>query len=115
MKIQIKPVSINVCWQGKRFKTKAYTAYEKEMSYLLPPKLAIPKVKITMRITFGLSSKNADIDNCVKPLLDILQKKYDFNDKKIYKLLIDKEDVKKGEEYISFKIKKYERKRISHI
>ena len=36
-RIEIKPLSVNECWQGKRFKTKAYTAYEKELLYRLSP------------------------------------------------------------------------------
>ena len=59
-------------------------------------------------INVGLSSKNADIDNIAKPFIDILQKKYGFNDKNIYKLVLEKFIVKKGEEFIEFKMEKYE-------
>jgi Holliday junction resolvase RusA-like endonuclease len=103
MKINIKPLSVNQVWQGKRFKTKAYKDYETELLYLLP-KVRIPKGKIRMELEYGLSSKNADIDNPTKPLLDILSKKYGFNDKMIYQLNIKKVDVKKGEEYIKIKL-----------
>ena len=102
-KIKIKPLSVNDCWQGRRFKTKAYNDYEKELFYLLPKKLKIPKgKKLKLRIWWGFSSKASDIDNPVKPLLDILQKKYGFNDKSIYQMVVEKEDVGKGEEYIIF-------------
>lgn len=60
--------------------------------------------RLSVYIVFGLSSKNADIDNPVKPFLDILQKKYQFNDRHIYELNIKKVDVKKGEEFIDFEI-----------
>ena len=101
--INIKPLSVNIAWQGKRYKTEAYKKYEQEVFYILKKK-NIPKGKLKVYLEFGLSSKNADIDNPVKPLLDILQKKYQFNDKKIYELNIKKVDVKKGEEYIKFEI-----------
>jgi len=100
-KINIKAISVNICWRGRRFKTNSYQAYEKEMMYLLP-KLIVPKGKLELTIKVGFSSKNADLDNVAKPLIDVLQKKYEFNDKKIYKLILEKEDVKKGDEYVYF-------------
>ena len=99
--IKIRPLSVNLCWQGRRFKTPAYKSYEQEMFCLLP-KMKIPKGKLAMRIVWGFSSKASDLDNPVKPLIDILQKKYGFNDKWIYKLEVEKKDVEKGQEYISF-------------
>ena len=108
MKIKIKALSVNRCWQGKRFKTPQYKSYEQELWYLLPNQ-NIPQGKLELNIKVGFSSKLADIDNIAKPLIDILQKKYIFNDKQIFKLVLEKEDVKKGSEYISFSFKKYAR------
>ena len=105
MKISINPLSVNKCWQGRRFKTQDYKTYEKEILYLLPA-LKVPIGKLFISITFGFSSKLKDIDNPLKPFLDLLQKKYLFNDRDIYKLNVKKEDVKKGKEFIDFKIKK---------
>jgi Holliday junction resolvase RusA-like endonuclease len=107
MKIRIKPLSVNQCWQGRRFKTPTYKKYERDLLLLLP-KLNVPKIKLSIKIEFGFSSKLADIDNPLKPFLDILQKKYDFNDKDIYKIEVEKKEVKKGSEYISFLIEEYE-------
>jgi len=39
-----------------------------------------------------------------KPLQDILQKKYKFNDKLIKRAVVDVVDVEKGQEYFTFKI-----------
>ena len=111
MRIEIKPLSVNKCWQGRRFKTPEYKDYELSVCLLLVPKekkekaLRVPKGKLKVDYVFGLSSKNADIDNCVKPLTDILQSFYDFNDKQIYEMNLKKVDVPKGCEYISFSIK----------
>lgn len=104
--IKIKALSINKCFQGKRFKTPAYKVYEQELWYLLPNK-NIPQGKLQLDIKVGLSSKNADLDNVCKPMIDIFQKKYLFNDKQIYKLNLEKEDVQKGEEYIDFTFKQH--------
>ena len=107
MKINIVPISINACWQGKRFKTKKYLAYEKEMLLKLKP-LRMPPPPYAINIQLGLSSTLADIDNPIKPLLDIIQKKYAINDKDIFELHIEKRIVKKGFEFIDFKIDYYE-------
>lgn len=101
--IKIKPLSVNRCWQGRRFKTPDYNDYEKELLYLLPKKLIYPG-KLSLYIKIGFSSKASDLDNAMKPILDILQKKYNFDDKRIYKIEASKIDVKKGEEFIDFEL-----------
>jgi len=108
MKIQIKPLSVNQCWAGKRFKTPEYKQYEKDVLIQLP-KLDIPKdVDLYLRLEIGFSNKASDLDNVAKPFIDILQKKYDFNDCRIYLLIITKYIVKKGKEYIEFDLNEYE-------
>ena len=93
--IKIKPVSVNDVWQGKRFKTKLYRDYEEELLLLLPS-LKIPNADLCITLEWGFSSKASDIDNPVKPFLDVLQKKYGFDDKKIFELNIKKKICKKG-------------------
>ena len=82
MRIKIKALSVNNCWQGRRFKTKQYKGYEKELLLKLPNK-KVGKGKIALYIIFGFSNKLSDIDNGLKPLIDILQTRYKFN---VYKL-----------------------------
>lgn len=103
IRVDIKPLSVNECWQGKRFKTPKYKAYEKHTLLLLPP-LRLPPPPYSIHFEFGLSSPLADWDNPVKPLQDILQKKYGFNDKDIVRAVVDKVKVSKGREYFKFKI-----------
>ena len=105
MRVNIKALSVNKCWQGKRFKTPEYKKYEKILMLILPNNFVIPKGKFHLDVIFGLSSKLNDIDNGLKPFIDILQKKYGFNDRDIYKLTVEKIIVKKGTEFIDFKIK----------
>lgn len=104
-KINIKALSVNKVWKGRRFKTGDYKFYEISVIYLLPA-MKIPKGRLKVFIEFGFSSKLADVDNPAKPFIDILQKKYQFNDKMIYSLHLKKVDVEKGKEYICFEIKK---------
>lgn len=103
--IRIKPLSVNVCWQGKRFKAPIYKSYERELLLRLP-KINIPDPPFKVYYEFGFSSANSDLDNPIKPFQDILQKKYAFNDKDIDVMIAVRKRVKKGEEYIKFSIEK---------
>lgn len=102
--IPMKPLSVNECWQGKRFKTKAYNDYEKTMLLLLPSKQKELIGSLKIDIEYGFSSKLSDIDNPTKLVLDILVKKYRFDDRQIYELNLKKEIVKKGSEFIKIEI-----------
>jgi len=105
IQLHIKPLSINEAWQGKRFKTKKYKAYEKEVLLMLPS-YEIPEGELDVRFEFGIS-KNSDVDNCCKSLLDILQKRYSFNDSRVMRIELIKKVVKKGQGYFNFSIKGY--------
>jgi hypothetical protein len=106
IKKQIKPLSVNECWQGQRFKTKSYKAYEMQLLYSLP-NLKLPEPPFSIYFEFGMSNVLSDWDNPVKPLQDILQKKYKFNDKDIHFASVKKVKVKKGEEYFLVNINSY--------
>ena len=101
--IKLKPLSLNSAYRGRRFTTPELKSYKEAIQYLAP-KLEIPKGKLKVKYIFGVSSKNADGDNLIKCLQDSLAEKYGFNDKLIYEWNVKKIDVKKGEEFISFRI-----------
>lgn len=106
-KVDIKPLSVNNAWQGRRFKSPEYTAYEKEVLLKLQAfDLSNVKEPLELSMVVGLSNTASDVDNVVKPFVDILQKKYGFNDKYIYRLIVEKKIVVKGAEFIEFYIKK---------
>ncbi len=109
IKINIKPLSVNQSYKGRKFKTKEYTVYSKILSHLLP-KLKVPDGKLKIEYVFGFSSSGADADNCIKPAQDLISKKYGFNDNRIYELTVKKVIVKKGDEYLSFEITSLENK-----
>jgi len=106
MRINIKPLSVNRAWQGKRYKTPSYKSFEKNAFMLLPipSKVDIPDRDLKVYYEFGFSSKLADYDNPIKPFQDILQRRYGFNDSRIVEAHIKKVVVKKGEEYIEWRI-----------
>jgi hypothetical protein len=106
---QIKPLSVNDAWQGRRFKTNEYKVYERAVFYNLP-KVKIPKPPYLIHYEFGFSNAGSDYDNALKPLQDILQKRYKFNDNDIWRAIIDKKKVKKGEEYFKVRLENYGKK-----
>ena len=100
--IQIKPLSVNKAWQGKRYKTNIYKSYEWALEGHLPKKIDIPEGKLFIKLTFGFTSAGSDWDNPIKPFVDILQKKYNFDDNRIYGGLVLKEITKNP--FIQFEI-----------
>lgn len=99
-KLNEKPLSVNEAWQGKRFKTPLYKAYEQTILLTMPKAKIDPEQMLRIEFFFGFSNKASDLDNPVKLLLDIAQKKYGFNDKNVFELNVRKCIVKKGEEFI---------------
>ena len=104
--VNIKPLSVNEAWQGRRYKTPAYRRYAKELNILLP-KIKFPEPPFTVIYHVYYSSKASDIDNFLKAFNDCLQKKYNFNDNQIYHSRQTKHIVTKGEEKIQFSIKPF--------
>jgi Holliday junction resolvase RusA-like endonuclease len=102
-KINIKALSVNSCFQGKRYKNQVHKDYVNEVLRQLPIKyIGRPPYKLILE--FGLSSKLQDLDNCIKVFQDCLTVKYDFNDRDIYELQAQKFNVEKGKEFIKFDI-----------
>lgn len=101
IEIKIKPLSVNIAWRGRRFKTLRYKEYEKELMYKLPKSLKIPEGKLKLYVEFGMS-RASDWDNPIKPFVDVLQKKYHFNDNRIFEARVIKKISK--EPYINFEI-----------
>lgn len=102
----VKPMSVNEAWKGTRIKTSQYKNYEYKLLFLLP-KITLPPPPFRILLEFGFSNMASDFDNPVKPFVDILQKKYLFNDKNIMEAVIKKKLVAKGKEYVGFKITQY--------
>jgi len=103
--IQIKPLSINEAFKGRRFRSSKYDIFIIRVLKMLPDKVIIPDEKnIKLALEFGFSSSRSDIDNGIKTFVDCLVKKYGVDDRYIYELHVFKKVVEKGEEFIKFKI-----------
>lgn len=100
--IQIKPLSVNKAWQGKRFKTQDYIHFSLDTQYLLPRFKLQRTTNLGLKVEFGFSTRASDIDNCLKTFIDQLVRVYKFDDREIYELKVYKSIVPKGQEYISF-------------
>lgn len=94
LNIQARPLSVNEAWQGRRFKTPKYEAYEKELFFLLSKEDRTTPIEGMVMIHYRFFFKNhkaRDFDNPVKPLQDILVKIGVLKDDRyIYRALIDK-------------------------
>ena len=104
IRLDLKALSLNSAYRGRRFTTPELKAYKEAIRYLSPV-LSVPGGKLQVFYRFGVSSKNSDGDNLIKCLQDGLAERYGFNDKNIYKWEVEKVDVKKGAEFIEYEIK----------
>lgn len=102
-RLDIKPLSVNEAWRGRRFRTGKYVDWREEMLWLLP-KIDVPDGKLNVHLVFGFSNKNADIDGPIKGTLDALQERYGFNDRQVYWLTVEKKITLKADEFIKFSI-----------
>lgn len=104
VRLDIKPLTVNRAWKGQRFKTQEYKSFERSCLFLLP-KISIPEEgPICIVYRFGFSNPAQDVDGPVKMVTDILQKKFGFNDNRVYRMVLEKEVVPKGKEFIEIKI-----------
>jgi len=76
---------------GKHSKTNATLKFEKEVMLNLKicPRMLADECK-NLHIVFVLKRNNRDLDNLPKVFIDCLQKHYNFNDKAIERLLLEK-------------------------
>lgn len=99
----LKPMSVNEAWQGKKTKSVKYRKYEAQLLRSLPD-IEIPDGLLEVRLVVYYSSKLSDLDNAAKPFIDCLCKRYGFDDRYIYRIRMTKVIVPKGRENIQFRI-----------
>lgn len=102
-RIDLKPLSVNEAYRGRRFSTPELAKYKADLGLLLP-RLQLPPGKLAVRYIFGVSSKGADGDNLIKAFQDCIAERYGFNDKIIYEWHVTKVDVPKGREFVEFEL-----------
>lgn len=93
--ICVQPMTVNQCWQGRRYRSKKYDAYEKEVLYSLPRHATI-QGDVMIEYLFGTPyALQSDVDNFIKPITDILVKKrYLKDDTQVQEVRARKEKAK---------------------
>jgi Holliday junction resolvase RusA-like endonuclease len=106
---ELKPLSINRAFQGRRFKTNEYKHYERDLNALGGHFKTI-RGDIEVIIEWYLKNdKMTDIDNPTKPVLDYLTKAGAYeDDRKIRALHLYKYKSNKDYDYFRITITKYE-------
>jgi hypothetical protein len=59
MILNIKPLSVNDAWQGRRVKSKKYRQYENDILKLLRP-MTVPDGPLELYLKWGFSSAGSD-------------------------------------------------------
>ena len=71
--IPVKPLSINKAFQGRRFKTKDYNDFTRDVCYTLPVAKKTITKECSIDYTFYVSNyKMVDVDNCIKTCQDLI-------------------------------------------
>lgn len=92
LEIPLKPLSQNVAWQGRRFKTKTYKKYQSDILQIIGYAKETIKGYVHINCIFYLLNfERTDIDNLLKCLLDtIVDLGYIEDDRKVLKYTIEK-------------------------
>ena len=106
----LAPISVNKCWQGRRYKTREYNIWRQQLELLLPRQEMI-EGEVEVEVRFWIKKyKQNDVDNFAKPFLDSLVRRgYIEDDRKIIKLTLEKFPTQ-GTPRIELGIKKYVKK-----
>lgn len=105
-RIDIKPLSLNHAYRGRRFATSDLKQYKSELGWLLP-KMEVPRGPFAIKYVFGVSSGRSDLDNLVKAFQDAVAERYGFDDSAIYRIEMEKVVVQKGKEFVDFELSTY--------
>jgi Holliday junction resolvase RusA-like endonuclease len=82
--------------------TDEYKKFQRDMLLLLP-NVTLESIS-EVHLHFGFSSKLSDLDNATKQTIDCIVKKYGIDDRYINKIVLTKEIVQKGNEFIDIQI-----------
>ena len=112
IKLNVKPLSANSMYYNigrHKKRTRDYNDYQLALlDELRDTTWPFGSEQVAVFVEAGLSARQADLDNILKPLLDTLQGIFnEFNDNKCYYIEATKKIVPKGDEYIGLRIDKY--------
>jgi Holliday junction resolvase RusA-like endonuclease len=92
------------------YKTADYKRFQEDMAVILMDQTWDFKSNPVHFIVYaGLSNKASDLDNIIKPLLDTYQNIFEeFNDKTVQGIILQRDRVKRGGEYLWVRVEKAE-------
>ena len=111
IELPMASISTNKIWTGRRFLSAAAREFKKEAHYrLLTSRSELKRMlayagdgELAIRFAFGLS-RDADVDNCLKLVLDVLSAMLGIDDRRFRGVSAMKTRVKRGDEFIRFAI-----------
>ena len=106
VRLNLKPVSTNEMYGGKKFKSKKARQFESDAAILLARNARqriLPNGDLTIHFRFG-TTRQKDLSNNVKLLEDIIARHYGIDDRRFCGQTAVRVPVKKGEEFIIFQI-----------
>ena len=111
IELPMASISTNKIWTGRRFLSAAARDFKKEAHYRLLTNRSELKSQLAaagddelaIRFSFGLS-RDADVDNCLKLVIDVLSAMMGIDDRRFRGVSAMKTKVKRGGEFIRFAI-----------
>lgn len=103
--LQIRPLSVNSIWQGRRYRTSEFKAWQDLVLYNLEKQDEL-RGELAVKLDFYLpNAGRIDLDNLLKGIIDCFQKRgYFKNDNKI--TYLEARKWKSKEDNIKYKIYK---------
>lgn len=101
----LKPVSVNQAWYRNKTRSRVYMDYiEGWHHYLMGESIdsdiEIKDMRFKVVVHVGFSNRASDLDNVLKPTIDIMQQWFNFDDKQVIHLEAFKHITTKGNDYI---------------
>ena len=108
IRLPVPPLSSNLTKSQQNSISQKKSSFSYRIQKLLPDIAydftSESRISITLLLGFRACK---DLDNGVKYFIDNLAKKYKFNDRQVFELIIRKQVVNKGSEFIEFSIKRF--------
>ena len=106
------PISTNMLHMGRKVRSYEYKKFRKEVFAFLQDNIKAD-VRLEGNLAFnmevGLSNPLFDASNSIKGVEDVLAEFFQFNDKQVVSLHVDKYLVNKGEEYMKISLRSIKR------
>jgi Holliday junction resolvase RusA-like endonuclease len=104
-----KAISTNQLHMGTKTRSWDYKKFRKEVFQFLEDNHGGVKPNLQGNLVFtlevGFSNPTSDLSNSIKGIEDVLAEFYEFNDKQIVRIVMDKYIVNKGDEYMSLSLR----------